>query len=137
MTITDTTAPTDKKAYLVAIATCLIKKFGKKNYYEPEEVEKAHKESKWSTRLDLCDCALSLFSSHEDYDAYHAATGEAGDYIGTKTALLQEIAAPGAESWMAVPELDLDASWLLLGEVFGGVLEGVGELFAGIGDALS
>ena len=36
--------------------------------------------------------------------------------------------------WLAIPDLDIDASWLDFGDVFNGLLEGVGEFIGGIFD---
>ncbi|MDG1715787.1 hypothetical protein [Lacinutrix sp.] len=33
--------------------------------------------------------------------------------------------------WLAIPDLDIDASWLDFGDVFNGLLEGVGEFIGG------
>ncbi|WP_299766309.1 hypothetical protein [uncultured Dokdonia sp.] len=85
---------------------------------------------------------MCTFSSHSDFDAYHAATGEVCDYIAMKTEILGGITTSTASAitsvdWLSIPDIDIDASWLDFGEVFGSILEGVGEFIAGIFDGVS
>lgn len=128
--------PENKKAYIRDLGNQLVKEHGKKAYYKPEEVKKAHRQSAWSS-LDFSCWGMSVFSSHADFDAYHQETGEVCDYAGMKSGMLQGLAMEGGSTWLTIPDLDIDASWLDVGEAIGGVLEGVGEFLAGIGDAVS
>jgi hypothetical protein len=41
-------APTDKRKYISDLGKILVKDYGKKKYYKPTEVKKAHKKSEWS-----------------------------------------------------------------------------------------
>ena len=137
-------APINKKEYIAEIGTILVKEHGKKKYYKPEEVKKAAKKSTHYdiSMLDWSCWAMCTFSSHSDFDAYHIATGEACDYIVMKTEILNTIATTTASSisavdWLSIPDLDIDASWLDFGDVFEGVLDGVGDFIAGIFDGIS
>lgn len=46
-------APPDKRAYIAEIGKILVHDFGKKKYYKPKEVKKAHKKSNWADGLDF------------------------------------------------------------------------------------
>jgi hypothetical protein len=50
--------------------------------------------------------------------------------------MLEGISLTDAVHVSDFPDVDLDASWLDLGEVFGGMLKGIGEFFAAIADEL-
>ncbi len=127
-------APTNKKEYISDIGRILVEENGKKKYYTPEEVKKAHHKSKWYDGLDFSCWAMSTFSSHADFDTYHEETGEVCDYAEMKSEMLTGISNAPAADWASIPDIDLDASWLDLGELFEGVLEGIGEFIAGILD---
>ncbi|WP_340199598.1 hypothetical protein [Ascidiimonas sp. W6] len=125
-------APSDKKEYITAIGKILVEKHGKKRYYKPEEVKKAHRESKWYATFDFSCWAMSTFSSHTDFDLYHQAIGETCNYTEMKTEMLQGLSASSTTDWTDITAIDIDDSWLDFGSVF----EGIGELISGIFDAL-
>ncbi len=127
-------APTNKKEYISDIGRILVEENGKKKYYTPKEVKNAHHKSKWYDGLDFSCWAMSTFSSHGDFDIYHEETGEVCDYVEMKSEMLTGISNAPAADWASIPDIDLDASWLDLGELFEGVLEGIGEFIAGILD---
>lgn len=129
-------APTNKKEYLSEIGKILVQEHGKKKYYKPEEVKKAHKKSKWYNVLDFSCWGMSTFSSHTDFDFYHQKTGEICDYIEMKTEMLSGFSMTPNVNWMDISEIDIDASWLDFGDVFDGILEGIGEFIGGIFDGL-
>ena len=127
-------APPDKRAYISDIGKILIKDFGKKSYYKPEEVKKAHKKSMWSDGLDFSCWAMSTYSSHEDFDTYHHETDEACDYITMKAEMLEGISFAHSVHLVDLPQIDLDTSWLDIGNVLSGVIEGIGQFFSAIID---
>ena len=132
-------APIDKKEYITDIGKILVKENGKKKYYKPEKVKEAHRKSKWYDGLDNLDfsCwAMSTFSSHSDFDRYHLETGEVYDYIDMKTEMLSGISNSTITDWTLIPDLDIDASWLDFGDVFDGLLDGIGDIIGGIFDGL-
>ncbi len=128
------TAPTNKKEYIIDIGKILVKQNGKQKYYKPEEVKNAHRESKWYSQLDFSCWAMSTFSSHADFDSYHEKTGEICDYIEMKTEMLHGLSSSDIKDLTLIPDLDLDASWLDFGDVFDGLIEGIAEFIAGILD---
>ena len=72
--------------------------------------------------------AMYIFSSHSDFDSYHQATREVCDYVAMKTEMLDGLTTSAANvDWLEIPNLDIDASWLDLGDIFGGILEGIGD----------
>jgi hypothetical protein len=129
-------APTNKKEYIIDIGKILVNDYGKKKFYKPEEVKKAHKKSSRYSEFDFSCWGMSTFSSHRDFDKYHEQTGEICDYAEMKAEMLQGFSLVKTVSWTEIPDLDMDASWLDFGEIFGGVLEGIGHFIGGIADGL-
>ena len=128
-------APTNKKEYITHIGKILVLENGKKKYYKPEEVKKAHKESKWGDILDAIDFAcwaMSVFNSRIDFENYHEEIGEDCDYIAMKTEMLSGLSSSSNVNWTEIPDIDIDTSWLDFGDVFDGFLEGIGEIISGI-----
>ncbi|MFD2573266.1 hypothetical protein ACFSUS_21670 [Spirosoma soli] len=123
-------APTNKKEYLTDIGRILVKDYGKKKYYKPEEVKNAHEKSKWYDGLDFSCWAMSAFSSHSDFDNYHDQTGEVCDYIEMKTEMLQALSMTTGSEILDLPDFDVDASWLDIGNIIGGI----GDFFSSISD---
>ncbi|WP_281990709.1 hypothetical protein [Aquimarina aggregata] len=130
-------APINKKEYISDIGKVLVKEHGKKQFYKPEEVKKAHRKSKWYDGLDFSCWAMSTYSSHSDFDRYHQETGEICDYTQMKTEMLNGLSVSPNSDWMDIPDLDIDTSWLDFGDVFDGVLDGIGDVISGILDGLS
>jgi hypothetical protein len=129
-------APTNKKEYISDIGKILVEENGKKKYYKPEEVKKAHQKSRWYDGNNFSCWGMSTFSSHSDFDKYHEETGEACDYVEMKTEMLSGLSVSSTADWTEIPDIDIDASWLDFGDVFDGLLEGVGEFIGGIFDGL-
>lgn len=134
---TSSSTPPNKKEFITEIGKILVNEHGKKKYYKPEEVKKANKQSKWyNNTIDFHCWAMCTFSSHSDFDRYHSQTGEVCDYVEMKTEMLGGI-SNGTETisnWSDIPDIDLDASWLDFGDMFEGVIEGIGDLISGILD---
>ena len=126
-------APLDKRKYISDLGKILVTEYGKKRYYKPKEVKKAHKKSEWSA-YDFSCWGMSTYSSHADFDEYHQQVGEVCDYTSMKAEMLEGISDTAHPIELA--GIDLDASWLDIGEIFGGVLEGIGEFFSAIADGL-
>lgn len=129
---TCTPSPTNKKEYISDIGKILVSDYGKKEYYKPKEVKKAHKKSKWYNTIDFSCWAMCTFSSHSDFDNYHLEIGEICDYTSMKTEMLSEISLNTNINWTEIPDLDIDASWLDFSNIF----EGIGDFFGGIFDGL-
>ncbi|TAH03918.1 MAG: hypothetical protein EAZ15_01845 [Sphingobacteriales bacterium] len=136
MSISCSAAPTNKKEYVTDIGKILVKDYGKKKYYKPEEVKSAHRKSKWYNGIDFSCWGMSTFSSHSDFNYYHEQTGEACDYVEMKTEMLKGLSLSSGSEIFDLPDFDIDASWLDFGEVFGYILEGIGEFIAGIFDGV-
>lgn len=124
--------PKNKRDYISDIGEILINENGKKKYYKPEEVKKAHRKSKWFEYIDFACWGMSVYSSHTDFDTYHEKTGEACDYIEMKTEMLSGLSRTSFSNWQEVSDSDIDASWLDFGDVFDGLLDGIGEFVSGI-----
>ncbi len=131
-----TPAPSNKKEYISDIGKILVKDYGKKKYYQPEEVKKAHYKSKWYDGLDFSCWGMSTFSSHSDFDEYHKTTNEVCDYTEMKTEMLSGLSVSSDSNWYEISGVDIDASWLDFGDVFEGALEGIGGFVSGIFEGL-
>lgn len=70
---------------------------------------------------------MCTFSSHSDFDDYHQEIGEVCDYTSMKAEMMSGLSATSASDWLSIPDLDLDASWLDIGELLGNVFTGIGE----------
>jgi hypothetical protein len=125
--------PANKKEYLSDIGKILVKDYGKKKYYKPEEVKKAHKKSKWNDGVDFSCWGMSTFSSHSDFTDYHQQTGEQCDYTEMKSTMLQGLSL--SES-VVLNAPDNETSWLDLSDLYEGILDGIGEFISGITDGL-
>ncbi|MFM9839237.1 MAG: hypothetical protein ACKVOQ_13290 [Cyclobacteriaceae bacterium] len=130
-------APTNKKDYITDIGKILVADYGKQKYYKPQQVKRAHEKSKWHDGLDFSCWGMSTFSSHSDFDKYHQQTGEICDYVSMKTEMLHGLSLSGSQDLIDLPDIDIDVSWLDFGEVFGGIVEGIGDLIAGIFEGMS
>ena len=131
-------APLNKKEYITDIGKILVEEHGKKKYYKPEEVKKASKKSKFyeASEIDWHCWAMCTFSSHADFDSYHELTVEICDYVSMKPEMLSGLATNSSADWLAIPDLDIDASWLDFGDIFDGILDGIGDIISGIFDGL-
>ena len=121
-----TPAPQNKKEIITDVGKILVAEHGKQKYYKSEEVKKASKKSKY---YDAMHCwAMCIFSSHSDFDSCHQARRKVCDYVAMKTEMLDGLTTSAANvDWLEIPNLDIDASWLDLGDIFGGILEGIGD----------
>ena len=98
--------PKDRKAMVGAVGKDLVATRGKQKYYKPADVRQSAERCGYP--IDVHCWAYVIFTTREDFDALHAAAGEACDYVAMKTAVLADLAG-GAESFSL---LDLDLSWL-------------------------
>jgi hypothetical protein len=129
-------APADKRKYISDLGKVLVKDYGKKKYYKPKEVKKAH------DKIDLsyldCGCwGMSTYSSHRDFDKYHEQTGEICDYSSMKAEMLEGISLTDSVHLSELSDVDLDSSWLDLGDILDGLIDGIGDFFSGIADSFS
>jgi hypothetical protein len=129
-------SPSNKKEYISDIGKILVKQNGKKDFYKPAEVKKAHRESKWYDTLDFSCWAMGFFSSHTDFDIYHKEFGEVCDYAEMRTEMLGGLSEAEVSDWTEISDIDVDASWLDFGDAFEDMFEGIGEFVAGIFEGL-
>lgn len=129
-------APNDKREYIATIGDILVKDYGKKKYYKPAEVKKAHKKSNYAESLDFSCWAMSVFSSHDDFEAYHQQTEDICDYTKMKTEMLVGLSDNNIQMESEIPVEMLDASWLDFGDLFEGIFEGIGSFIAAIFEGL-
>lgn len=121
--------PENKKEYISELGQILITDFGKKEFYKPEEVDKAHKKSSFSG-FDFNCWGSAVFSEHSEFDRYHEQTGEVCDYASMKTEMLTGISDSNASNWFGLPDFNIDLSWVDLAEIgFSAVLESIIGVF--------
>ena len=128
-------SPPDKRKYIGDLGRILVKDYGRKKYYKPEEVKKAHRKSQWDA-YDFSCWGMSVFSNHHDFDKYHEVTGEVCDYTEMKSTMLEGISTSEVASTPSIPTTELDASWLDIGNLLDGVFEGIGEFFSAIAEGI-
>jgi len=116
-----TVAPPDKKLYGKQVGEVLVRNYGKKRYYPAVEVKKASLGAGYP--LDYSCWGLALFTSPEDFAAYHEAIGQACDYAAMKGDML---AALGDGAAVATITLDFSESWL---DLLGDALPSLFDLF--------
>jgi hypothetical protein len=126
-------APSDKRKYISDLGKILVTDYGKKKYYKPKEVKKAHEKSAWSG-LDFDCWGMSTYSSHADFNKYHQETGETCDYVAMKSEMLEGISLTDSIHLSELSNVDLDASWLDIGDLLEGIMDGIGEFFSAIAD---
>jgi hypothetical protein len=129
-------APENKKAYLIDIGKILVKEHGKKKYYKPEEVKKAHQQSNWYDGLDFSCWGMSTYCSRDDFNSYHQQTGEECDYTLMKTEMIEGLSISHGSDSIDQSDFDMDASWLDMGDLLGNSYDGIGDLIGGIFEGL-
>lgn len=134
MSYTCEPSPINKKEYITDIGKILVDDYGKKEFYKPEEVKRAHNKSKWYDGLDFSCWGMSTFSSRSDFDFYHDKVGENCNYVEMKTEMFQGIANIESLNWLDIPDLDVDSSFFELGDIFSGIFENFGEILTSIFD---
>lgn len=97
--------PADKKAYGKSVGEELVKTFGKKKYYSPEQVKKASSQTKYD--IDWHCWAMCLYTSPSDFDAYHRSIGGSCNYADMKSEMTSALTDGASDSWF-----DIDLSWL-------------------------
>lgn len=125
--------PGNKNQYIKDVGSLLVKDYGKKNFYKPEEIKKASKETFYSDGSDYSCWAMSVFSSHEDFDNYHQSVGEICDYVEMKETMLSGISSTGFDfSFLELldSDINIDSSWLDFVSIF----EAIGDFFSSILD---
>jgi len=106
--------PNDKKAFISSVGEELVRKYGKKPYYKPDEIARAATFRGYS--YDIHCWAYCFYASPQDFITLHEAAGELCDYAAMKTELLSDL-ANGASfslldvdlSWLEWPDIDLSA----------------------------
>jgi len=125
-------SPSDKKKYISEIGKILVVNNGKQQYYKPQQIKKAHKQSSFVNTFDFSCWAMAVFSPHSDFDNYHNEIGETCDYVEMKTEMLEGLSVSTNSDWTNIADLDIDSSWLDFGDSFEAFFEGIGEFIGGI-----
>jgi hypothetical protein len=97
--------PKDKKAFIGAVGEELVRRHGKRKYYQPTEVRSAAESLGYP--LDIHCWAYCIFSTPADFQAIHDAAGEVCDYAAMKAEVLADLASGRSFSWR-----DIDLPWL-------------------------
>lgn len=77
---------------------------------------------------------MCTFSTHSDFDVYHEEMGEICDYTAMKAEMLSGLTSSVEDhvNWFDLQDIDLDASWLDMGDIF----EGLDDFISGIFESL-
>ncbi len=75
----------------------MVKKYGKRKSYSPLQVKKASK--KTLSDLDWYGWAMSMYTSPNDFNAYHDSIGEICDYALIKAEMASDITDGASETW--------------------------------------
>lgn len=126
------TIPSHKKEYVLALAEILIADYDKQEYYTPEEVKEAHKNSTWNDGVDFSCWGMSVFCSPINFERYHFEIGKKCDYVEMKTEMLNSLST--STNWQHIPGIDINSSWLDFLEITGGLFDGISDLIAGFFD---
>lgn len=87
--VTRAIALTDKRTLARNVGKHLRARYGKRTHYSPTLVKVTMRRLNYP---DGWDCwALSLFTSHDDFDAYHTALGEVCDYAAMNGSMLSAV----------------------------------------------
>ena len=100
-----TLSPGNKRALAKAVGDDLLKHYGKKPYYSPQEVQDSRRRQ--AIDFDVSCWAHALFNSPEDFRLYHESIGEACDYVARRSEMISSLVDGGGFNW-----LDIDLSWL-------------------------
>ena len=119
----------DKNEFLKDLGKSLVTDYGKKEFYQPKEVLSSLLKSQWSNDLKLISWGLCAFCSHLEFDSYNSEMGQKYNYNEMRMELLSNF------SFYAFPgtDLNIDVSWLDLGDFF----DGFGDLVGGILDGFN
>jgi hypothetical protein len=100
--------PKDKKALIDNVGKELVRTHGKRKYYKPAEVRRAA--DTYGYPIDIHCWAYCIFTSVEDFNTLHEATGDACDYVKMKAEVLADLATAAGHS--GFDWIDIDLSWL-------------------------
>ena len=98
-------SPADKKAQAKRVGDDLVRHYGKRKFYTVEQVREANRRK--AIGIDVACWSHAMFNSHSDFDQFHAAAGDACDYVAMKSQMLRAVATEESGSWF-----DGDLSWL-------------------------
>jgi hypothetical protein len=100
-----TVEPKDKKELGTRVGHRLVRDYGKRRFYTPQQVRSAvHAES---FPMDWACWGYALFCTPEDFAAVHRTLGEACDFAAMKADMTSAVTDGASGSWF-----DLDLSWL-------------------------
>jgi hypothetical protein len=98
-------SPPDKRAFGKVVGDRLLKRRGKRKSYSVMDITEAVLDAGFS--VDHSCWAYALYTSREEFEAHHAATGEVCDYAVMKSEMFAAMTDGASSSWF-----DLDMSWL-------------------------
>jgi len=101
-----TIKPADLERQVRVVGRDLVQNYGRKKYYTPLEVRNANR--RVGIQPDYTCWSHAFFNDRPDFDAWHAARGEACDYTAMKSEMVSSIDVGDARS----SGFDIDGSWL-------------------------
>jgi hypothetical protein len=98
-------SPCDKRSQAKRVGDDLVRHHGKRRFYTVKQVRDANRRT--GVGLDVACWSHAMFNTHEDFDALHAAAGQACNYAAMKAQMLEAVASERGSDWF-----DWDLSWL-------------------------
>lgn len=68
----------DKRAFVQKTGSILLKKYGVKTFYTPNEIKEAAIDSGYS--FEFISWVLAIYASRDDFDSFHQTIGETYNY---------------------------------------------------------
>ncbi len=123
----------DKNEYLKSVGKALVESNGKQKFYTKEQLQKAQKKVSESSIWDSIEVASELLEMSSSFfltavDFIEAFSSSSARYLELKAEAAKELSSSSLSDWGTSTEIDLDMSWLELGDVF----EGLGDAFGKI-----
>jgi hypothetical protein len=97
---TCSTSVGDKRAFGQAVGNELLRRHGKRSSYMPKQIERAVERAGFP--IDVSCWAMSLYSSRENFNEHHAATGEVCDYAAMKSEMVLAMTDGASSSWFDI-----------------------------------
>lgn len=98
-------SPEDQRVQARTVGNDLVQHYGKKKFYDVDEVKAANRRQNIS--LDVGCWSHAMFNTRADFDAYHRSIGEACDYTAMRSEMLESLTSVDP-----APLIEADGSWL-------------------------
>jgi len=126
-----------KQEYLKLIGKTLVEQNGKLEFYNQTQVQQAHHKVSKSSTWDLLevtseflDLALSFYSLAPEFIS--ATSSTTARFIELKAEAIKELSESSTTDIGNLSDIDIDVSWLDIGEIFDGIGDVIGGIIGGL-----